>query len=299
MAKKPTPAPVATPDRSSKPSPKSNVPAKRASTEVGTAFDFSRYANMGMENVTTQDVIIPRLGILQKLSPQLDKQKAKFIKGAEEGEICDLATGELFEGAIQFVPVYFQTLYLEWAPRSSGQGLKGVHYDAAIKESCEERKNDKGKTFLVLPRTGNIINETKNFYGFNVTANWRPSFIPFASTQIKKARLWNTLAKESVEGINGPYTPPLFFRSYILGSGPESNAEGSWYGWTIERGLTLDELGANMDGDTKANVTRLAQQALVFLKDITAGRARIDEAELAGDDVQGAGSKTIDHDGDM
>ena len=54
----------------------------------------------GSEDVTANDVIIPRLDIIQGLSPQKDKTHAKYIKGAEEGVIFNSVTGELYDSIL-------------------------------------------------------------------------------------------------------------------------------------------------------------------------------------------------------
>ena len=93
---------------------------------------------------------------------------------------------------------------------------------------------------------GNLISETAQFFGLNLTAEGRKSFVPMASTQLKKARKWLTLATgEKLSRDDGStYTPPLFYRAYHLTTAEESNSEGEWAGWRVERGLTLPELEA-------------------------------------------------------
>jgi hypothetical protein len=47
------------------------------------AQDFEAHAAAGMEDVSSKDVIIPRLTLLQTLSPQLNKKKGEYIEGAD------------------------------------------------------------------------------------------------------------------------------------------------------------------------------------------------------------------------
>jgi len=65
-----------------------------------------------------------------------------------------------------------------------------------------------------------------------------------ASTQLKKARRLLTLStSEKIRRSDGTeFTPPLYYRAYDLTTVPESNAEGSWMGWHIERGPSLPDL---------------------------------------------------------
>jgi hypothetical protein len=50
----------------------------------------------GLENFTTEDMQIPFIRILQALSPQLNKQDPLYIKGAEQGDIFNTVSGEIY-----------------------------------------------------------------------------------------------------------------------------------------------------------------------------------------------------------
>lgn len=193
----------------------------------------------GLENVTASDLLIPRLTIIQALSPQINPQKPEYDETAKAGQIYDVGLQEGFPGNVVFIPVHFVKQWLEWAPRSSGKGLQGVHDNADILKKATQDEKRRYKL-----DNGNYVMETMQFYGLNASADMRKSFIPMASTQLKKGRRWLTLAtNEKLIGANGmPFTPPLFYRTYSLSTVPESNAEGSWMGWKIERVSALDEL---------------------------------------------------------
>lgn len=241
---------------------------------------FEEFAGAGLENVGSNDVLIPRLTILQSLSPQLNKKKAEFIDGAEIGTIVDVGTGEMFPNGVLFLPVYYRKDYLEWAPRSSGKGLIAVHTDPEIMKQTkrDDRKKD------VLPN-GNYIAETAQWFGLNLTADRRKCFIPMASTALKKSRQWMTIAtSERLKRADGSeFSPPFFYRGYNLTTGTESNAEGEWANWVINRGPTLPELGEPFGFDWKV----VKEEAAKFLASLQAGEVRADNSET---DLQGAAS---------
>lgn len=219
----------------------------KTSTEVAKASTTSLSADAiailhqiesGYENVTARDLLIPRLTILQGLSPQVTQGKPEYDKEARVGEIYDVGLQQRFPDGIKFIPVYYCMQWLEWAPRASGKGLQNIHDSDAVLDVAE--KDDKGK--MVLPN-GNYVSETAQLYGLNVTADFRKSFIPMASTQLKKSRRLLTLATgEKLQRPDGTYfVPPLFYRSYMMTTVPESNNEGSWMGWKIERAEALTD----------------------------------------------------------
>lgn len=80
-------------------------------------------AGRGNENVTSDDIQIPRISVLQALSPQIKKSDPEYIEGAEQGIIFNVLTGELYPDGIQFVPVFFEKDHLVWKTRKSGGGL--------------------------------------------------------------------------------------------------------------------------------------------------------------------------------
>jgi hypothetical protein len=235
--------------------------------------DFSEFAGSGLEGVTANDLLVPRLGILQDLSPQLKKTKAEYIPGAEVGQIADLGTGDLFAEGVWFLPVLYRKDYLEWAPRSSGKGLVNVHSDPAIMDECV--RDEKNRPFLP---NGNLIAETAQFFGLNLSAGRRMCFIPMSSTQLKKAKRWNTLAMgEKLKRADGSeFTAPLWYRTYRLTTAMESNNDGEWSGWVIARDLALPEItkdGHGMDWRS------IKEEALKFHDSLIAGRAKADLSE--------------------
>lgn len=222
-----------------KPAPSKAVAVvQRKSTAVSDGSEFGDMPSAGLENVTQRDVIIPRLTILQALSPQVQKRDPEYIAGAQIGQFCDVATGDLFE-EMEVVPCFYARVYLEWAPRASGKGL--VHHhgtDSSILEKCTQ--DDKKRN--VLPN-GNYIAETATFYVVNLNTG-RRSFIPLSSTQLKNARKWMTqiLAEKLTRPDGSTFTPAIFFRSWKVTTREESNSEGNWVGWHFEAGDPILEI---------------------------------------------------------
>lgn len=249
---------------------------------TGGADFFGAHAGAGFENVTADDLIVPRLTILQSLSPQLKRNDASFIDGASVGDICEVGTGAVFPDGILFVPVYYRKDYLEWAPRNSSGGLIAIHSDPSIME--QTTRNDRNQP--ILPN-GNIVNETAQFYGFNLSNNRQRCFIPFTSTQLKKARKWMTLATgERLKRSDGSeFTPPLFYRSYQLGTANESNNQGDWSGWVINQGPAVPDLEMGFDWQ------QFAEDCISFRQSLIDGQARGDlsqEEPVEGNSNDGA-----------
>lgn len=255
---------------------------KAAPTEMELQDELAEMEGMGLEEVKASDLIIPRITILQALSPQLQKSKPEFIKGATAGQICDLSLSKLFD-EITFIPVHYKKNYIEWAPRNSGKGLVKIHDDPRILDMCT--RNDRNQP--IMPNK-NYIQETAQFFGFNVSDSFRRVFIPMASTQLKKAKKWLTMATEEKMPLRDGrmITPPLFFRSYNLSVGEESNSEGEWFGWRIEPADTVQQVCESAEIDLRT----FMEQAKEFHNYCATGQAKADLASMAADAATEEGS---------
>lgn len=236
---------------------------------------FGAHAGAGMEHVTANDLLVPRLVILQSLSPQLNKKKAEHIEGAEIGTIADVGTGDIFKDGVAFLPVHYRKDFIEWRGTKPGGGLVKVHTDPAVIDSCV--RNDKNQ---MVNKEGNTIAETAQFFGINLTADRRRCFVPMASTQLKKARRWMTLATgERLKRADGSdFIAPLFYRTYHLTSAMESNESGEWGGWKIERGKSLPEFAEEF----KIDVNLLISEAVKFRDSLVKGEVQADTAGMQG-----------------
>lgn len=195
----------------------------------------------GFENVTNADKLIPRLTIIQSLSPQRNAQKPEYIEEAEEGDFCDTATSQIWKGSLSIIPVYYVVYYLEWAPRSTGKGLIANHgQDNSILQETE--RDEKNRS--VLP-SGNYIAQTATFFVLNVDAGGTRAFIPMTSTQLKSAKKWNNALdiQKMPDGNGGLKKAPMLWRAWVATPAPQSNNDGSWFGWSFAPGEKTIDIG--------------------------------------------------------
>lgn len=243
------------------------VPAGKpvSSRALATTGDWESMAGAGGERVTMRDLAIPRLAILQALSPQCNKQDARYIEGAEPGDICDTVTGVLYSGSggIDVVPVCYRRAHIEWVPRKKGGGFVADH-DSVMPEGAER---DAETGAWVLPN-GNEVRETGEYFVFVVESGEHTPFVlSMGGTQLKKSRQWNTMIQRYlVPSQKHPGTkvnPPWWYRSYKLTTVPEQNDKGNWMAWHIEPGENTFDL----DGGKT-----IFEEATNFYKQVKSGR---------------------------
>lgn len=237
------------------------VPATQGS-QLPATINMQEDSQIGRETMSSQDMAIPYISVLQALSPQVKKGPNK-IPDAEEGDLLNTVSQEVWSGeeGITVVPCAFNRLYVEWATRDSGGGYQGAHTSDAILNTCN--RNEQGQD--VLPN-GNIIVLTNYHYCLIVDEQQNiidRVVIPFSSTQLKKSRRWNSMMSSiMVPGSNGNYNPPMFSHMFGLKTEFEKNNKGEWYGWNI----------SNKGMITNAN---LYAQAKAFAIDVSKGLVKV------------------------
>jgi len=81
----------------------------------------------GSEQAGIDDIVLPRLLLLQQLSPQLDEAAEEYIEGAKAGDIINNVTGTNYGKALTIIPVYFRKEHLVWKERKKGGGFFGAY----------------------------------------------------------------------------------------------------------------------------------------------------------------------------
>lgn len=182
---------------------------------------------------TRDDLAIPYLQIVQSLSPYVKRADPQYIAEAREGDIIDTLTHRLRPTAT-IIPVKFERNYTEWKP-SNGPLVKQWFTDSTKYDACG---SDFGSR--TTPE-GNEISPTNVYYILLVDDGFgQPMILSLGGTQAKKARRINSLIQSPINGPSGPFVPPMFARTFVLTTVPESGGPGgdkSWMGWKFEPGM--------------------------------------------------------------
>jgi len=234
--------------------------AKAGKNEVAV-FDaalMEQDAGAGMENMGTEDLALPFLKVLSGNDPVLDDDTVD----ARKGDIYNTVTGLAYKGkeGVRVIPCAYQRRFIQWAPRGSGSGAPMAIYEPGEERPKTERSPDDNKEYVVGGE-GDYIEETHQHFVLllNDDGSAETALIAMKSTQLKKSRKWNSMmASRSIQGKNGPFTPPRFSHIYHLKTIAEENSKGSWHGWEMSCEGIIE------DGD-------LYMRAKNFAESITAG----------------------------
>ena len=210
----------------------------------------------GFEEADSTAYAIPFLRILQKLSPELDKDESVYCKGAKAGQIYHTIRRKAYN-SVEIIPCFYRKTYLQWVLRENGGGFRGEHEVAIGREmlaTCE--RNDKGQ--FILP-DGTQLSETANHYVlFKVSDDtWEPVLMSMSSSQLKSSRTWmSQLRGQSIVHAGKTYNN-LNMEAYQWTASTEqlSNDKGKWYGWKFDQGentLQLEQIPGQASGTRDA-----------------------------------------------
>lgn len=222
----------------------------------------------GRENISTEDITLPRLEIVQDLSPQTKENKAEFIPGAKSGDLINSVTKEIYPRPVLFIPVQFVKQYNLWKLRKFGGGFMGTYSSEA--EAATELD-------LRVPNAAERdqyeILDTPVFYGLVVVleddgtlADLQRISISMPRTKAKHARRLNTLIDMTRED--------AFNRVYAISTVLDKNkASQEFYNYTIDQ----------LPGYPNEQMVVAAE---AFYKQVTSGvKIKVDQTGASAEDV--------------
>ena len=192
---------------------------KKSSTKIALSEDRPDWAdgNKGNEEVTFDDLTIPRLDVIQDLSPQHKKNKPEYIEGAEPGLLFNTVTSALYGSEVMFVPVYYRKEWVIWKDIKAGGGFRGAHATKALAlEALQELDDadqcdiqDTGQHFGLIVHSADRIEEV---------------VISMSKSKMKVSRQLNSMIK-----IRGG---DRFSSAYSIKAIEDQNAAGQDY-WNL------------------------------------------------------------------
>lgn len=187
---------------------------------------------MGFEDEDENDFIIPRIKVVNALSPE---RKEKI---ADEGDIINSLTKEKLNGKI-FIPIYKFTTVIKWKDRSEGGGIGAIAKDGKmciptdgsapypVGKLAEFDNTKSGKD--ALPTHTKYM----NFFGF-FSGEPMPIILSFAKTNYNEGKRLYSLAKVQMQN--------MWHYGYRLESKEMSKNGNEWFNIAVvPNGQTTEE----------------------------------------------------------
>lgn len=176
----------------------------------------------GSENVTTSDLALPRLKLLQALSPEVTKASAQYVAGAEPGFIMNSLNGNL-HNSLFVINLHYDRKIVVWKKRKFGAGMFGTFETEAEAIQALEEKNEIVDQYDIVDNPTHLvmmlsdIGEPKGI-----------ALLDMPGTKAKVSRKWNSLIAEQEEAGN-----PRFGCVWELGVSSETSQNGAYYNYGV------------------------------------------------------------------
>lgn len=278
---------------------KKTIAASTTGKDVAVASDSSKaLAIAGLMDQMEEDaeqyrqvfdremLTIPRIKILQDLSPEVKETKAEYIEGARPGLICNEQNRKL-DSEVLFIPASFEVRYIAWRPRKAGGGL--VDPNLTLQEVEENFQANGIGSWIGMMRPSPDeepirveVAQTPEYVGIAMGKGWGPMpvAISMPSTKVKAAKKINTtveLTRILNKRTGNKIRPAMFYHQFKLMTGLESGNENEWFGYVIHHlGVAGDESGIESNPDY-LEMMALAKQLKI---DLEAGRVKVDDSGL-------------------
>lgn len=198
----------------------------------------------GFGNVTARDMIVPRLKLLQGLSPEVQENPRQFF----QGEFFHSVVGECIGESITVIPLQVQRSIELWAPRDDERGIlarstDGTHWDKPNTKFEVRVKGRKviwdtkatvgdsglaefGSSDPTNPRSAPIASLTYRLALFMPDKpDWGPCLMICAKTATKP--MMDLISRINLRHLAGT---PFYAQKYNLSSSKKTNQEKyEWY----------------------------------------------------------------------
>ena len=227
---------------------------------------FAADAGIGVTDLGTEDLAIPFLKVLQKMSDELDD-----LDGAKAGDIYNTVTKDVVPGSkgVSVVNCAYTLQHIEWEPRGTGSGAPFAIYGAGDTVPATERGDD-NKDYVV-GGSGRYIERTAQHYVLIIDEDGitQQALLPMKATQFKKSKQWNSAMRslKMRDSSGNLFTPPRFSHIWLLETVSEENKNGSWHGWQISKGDVITDPAVYEEAKLFANSIQAGQVTVKHVRE--------------------------------
>jgi len=231
----------------------------KTNTAVATQDDHSQAVAMfgGTEGpdafgFDSSDLVVPRITVVADLSDFRKKNNAKYIEGAEVGDLVDTSTLEVvakgYEGeTFDFLPVWRSKEALRWKSNRGGLADKhileiGEQFQAfADKEGLKVNEDYK----YLYPNKDELV-ETWNYIGLDLSRGGMPVIVSFKKTGLKTGKQFNQMM-QNARLPNGQKSKVMYSHFYKIGTFEESKDNNNWASISVKKGDFIGNIEGGMD----------------------------------------------------
>lgn len=219
---------------------------------------LQQYQKAKIGNIDSTDRIIPRIKLIQAISPELQD-----FPEAKAGQFWHTIAQENIGPVVRAIPIIIRKSYMLWAPRNDDRGilaraLDGVHWEPA---NAEFRVKPKGSPAEVVYKTAKTVAES-GLADFGTSIPGDPNSPPAASLtyqmmwylvdspELSPSVIINTRSsiKPMQQLLSRIDSKPVahYAQVYDIGSVQQKGAEGPYFNFTYTGAGFADEHHAKL-----------------------------------------------------
>jgi hypothetical protein len=183
----------------------------------------------GNENVTSDDMQLPRLKLTQTLSPELDTGSASYIEGATAGQIINTVTHTAVD-SMNVVNIYYKREFAVYQKREAGSGGFQGAFETESAALDHIRSIGGSPDQYVVKETGKhlllILDDDGN--------PQMEAMCLMDGSKIQTSNSWNT-SIAMIKGVD------RFASVWNLSTVRQSNSKGSWHNYAVDFVGYVDE----------------------------------------------------------
>jgi hypothetical protein len=231
---------------------------------------FIEDSNDGLQEIGFKDIVLPRLSLCQKTSPQRDKlNTGKFIKGLEEGQFFSSLTGKIYGEKIQVIPLFFYHSRIMFKDINEGGGIvcqapDGVRCQMNNGGPClHSAWGPKGEP----PECSEFFNYPCFIWTGDPATSRELIIVSMKTTGLKAGRTLNSLMRLRQK--------PAYAGIYELsGVGATNKANQSYYTWQAVNATPQPWV------DDKDLYEYAKTQSKIVQEGLKSGRIQVDESDI-------------------
>jgi hypothetical protein len=219
----------------------------------------------GLEQVTSAEMVLPRLALCQNTSPQRDRTNPKYIPGLQEGMFFNSLTKQIYGEKLTVMPLFFRKSRIYFKDINDGGGVicRAPHgNDCQLNDGKACLHSAWGKDGTPPPCT-----EFYNYASLIHPTN-EPLVVSLKVTGIRAGKEWNSMMR--LRGADP------FAGLYDVLAVPARNATGQTY-------YTYQIVNSPQDGGwvDKNQFQFNEKQYAILSKQLDQGDVKVDESSLS------------------
>jgi hypothetical protein len=198
---------------------------------------------LSIGNVDASDIVIPRVKLLQAISPEVEEYDA-----AKPGHFWHTLASESLGPSLRFVPIIIRKSYVLWAPRGDQRGIlaranDGEHWD--VKDAFKVKPKGSAKEVIWSTECGTVSGSGLSRFGSSIPddSNSQPAaalvyqFLAYFPDypELSPSIILNTRSsiKPATQLVGKIQLRPanIFDQLYVMNSVKAEGAEGPYYNY--------------------------------------------------------------------